>query len=142
MAVSQSGNESIVSVEQLRYATWLSWGARSGLLILICTFLAYVLGALPVRIPLEQMPDVWNLSSHDYLRQTGAPTGWHWLHLVGQGDFAGLLGIAWLSGCSLLCLLAVMPIYARRKDWVYLILCIVALLVQLLAASGILTAGH
>lgn len=131
-----------ISVEQQRYATWLSWGARSGLAILAVTFLAYVFGWLPARIPLEQMPEVWSLSTHEYLQQTGAPTGWSWLSLINQGDFAGLLGIAWLSGCSVLCLLAVIPIYARRKDWVFVALCIIALLVQLLAASGILTAGH
>ncbi|MDD2915389.1 MAG: hypothetical protein PHP70_08735 [Gallionella sp.] len=140
--MNTQNTDSHISVEQRRYATWLSWGARSGLMILAVTFLAYVFGWLPARIPLEQMPSVWNLSSHEYLQQTGAPTGWHWLSLVNQGDFAGLVGIAWLSGCSLLCLLAVMPIYARRKDWVFVALCIIALLVQLLAASGILTAGH
>lgn len=134
--------ESFVSEEQLRYATWLNWGARSGLLILVVSFLAYVLGWLPARIPLEQMPNVWNLSSHEYLAQTGAPTGWGWLKLVGQGDFAGFLGIAWMSGCSLLCLLVVMPIYSKRRDWVFVALCVIALMVQLLAASGILTAGH
>jgi hypothetical protein len=140
--MSSCDKKSIISVEQQRYATWLSWGARSGLAILAVTFLAYVFGWIPARIPLEQMPNVWNLSTHEYLHQTGAPTGWHWLEMIGQGDFAGLLGIAWLSGCSLLCLLSVMPIYARRKDWVFVALCIIALLVQLLAASGILTAGH
>ena len=140
--MNTTNNDSYISTEQQRYATWLSWGARSGLAILVVTFLAYVFGWLPARIALEQMPNVWNLSAHDYLQQTGAPTGWHWLTLTGQGDFAGLLGIAWLSGCSLLCLLAVMPIYAKRKDWVFVALCIIALLVQLLAASGILTAGH
>lgn len=134
--------ESYISVEQQRYATWLSWGARSGLLILSLSFLAYVMGWLPSRIALDQMPAVWNLSTTEYLKQTGAPTGWHWLSMVSMGDYAGLLGIAWLSGCSLLCLLSVMPIYARRRDWVYVSLCIFALLVQLLAASGLLTAGH
>jgi hypothetical protein len=134
--------DSFISAEQQRYATWLSWGARSGLAILVVTFLAYVLGWLPARIPLDQMPNVWNLSSHDYLQQTGAPTGWDWLNLIGQGDFAGLLGIAWLSGCSVLCLLAVMPIYAKRKDWVFVAICVIALLVQVLAASGMLTVGH
>ena len=140
--MNTTNNDSHISVEQQRYATWLSWGARSGLAILIISFLAYVFGWMPAHIPLDQMPDVWNLPTGEYLKQTGAPTGWSWISLVNQGDFVGLLGIAWLSGCSLLCLLAVMPIYARRKDWVFVALCIIALLVQLLAASGILTAGH
>ena len=55
---------------------------------------------------------------------------------------AGLIGIAWLSACSLLCLLAVIPIYARRKDWVFVLICICAVLVQLLAASGMLSSAH
>lgn len=137
-----TSNNDFISIEQQRYATWLSWGARSGLAILVVTFLAYVLGWLPARIPLDQMPSVWSLSSREYLQQTGAPTGWDWLTLIGQGDFAGLLGIAWLSGCSVLCLLAVMPIYAKRKDWVFVAICVIALLVQVLAASGMLTVGH
>lgn len=135
-------NETSISVEQQRYATWLSWGARSGLAILIATFMAYIFGWLPAHIPLDQLPRVWNLPTGEYLKQTGAPTGWGWLSLIGQGDFVSLLGIAWLSGCSLLCLIVVMPIYARKKDWVFVALCIGALLIQLLAASGILTGGH
>lgn len=131
----------LISAEQQRYATWLSWGARSGLVILVVAFLAYVLGWIPARIPLNEMPKVWNLPTHEYLKQTGSPTGWRWITMVGEGDFTGLLGIAWLSGCSLLCLLAVMPIYARRNDWVFFSLCVIALLIQFLAASGILTAG-
>ncbi|MFA6013909.1 MAG: hypothetical protein WC742_02500 [Gallionellaceae bacterium] len=140
--MSEAAKDSHISVEQQRYATLLSWGSRSGLAILVVSFLAYVLSWMPARIPLDQMPDVWSMSAHDYLLQTGAPTGWQWLSLLGWGDFASLLGIAWLSGASLLCLFAVIPIYARRRDWVFVGLCIVALLVQFLAASGLLTAGH
>jgi hypothetical protein len=133
-------NETLISVEQQRYAIWLNWGARSGLLILIVTFLSYVFGWLPAHVPLQQLPDVWSLPADEYIKLVGAPTGWGWLNMIKEGDFAGLLGIAWLAGCSLLCLLVVMPIYARRRDWVFVALCILALLIQLLAASGILTA--
>ena len=142
MAMNTSKNDSLISEEQQRYANWLSRGANSGLIILAVSFMAYVFGWLPARIPLDQLPKVWSLSTHEYIHQTGAPTGWHWLTMIEQGDFAGLLGIAWLSGCSLLCLLVIMPIYFKRKDWVFMLICIVALLVQLLAASGILTVGH
>ncbi|MDD4929541.1 MAG: hypothetical protein PHP85_09720 [Gallionella sp.] len=135
-------NDEHISVEQQRYANWLSRGARSGLLILIVSFLSYVFGLIPAHIPLEQLPAVWNLPAGEYLKLTGSPTGWGWLRMLGFGDFASLLGIAWLSGCSLLCLAVVMPVYAGRKDWVFVGLCVVALLVQILAASGILTVGH
>lgn len=138
---SETNSDSLISVEQQRYATWLNWGARMGLVMLIVAFSAYVTGWLPAHVPLDKLPDVWGLPTAEYLKQTGAPTGWGWLHMIGQGDFAGLLGIAWLSGSSLICLLAVLPIYVRRRDWVFVALCMVAMAVQLLAASGMLTAG-
>lgn len=131
-----------ISVEQKRYAMLLNWGARSGLAILIISFLAYVLGWMPAHVPLDQMPNVWHLPVSEYLKQTNGPTGWAWLSRVGEGDYAGLFGIAWLSGCSLICLVSVMPIYARRRDYVFVAICIIALLVQLAAASGMLHAGH
>jgi hypothetical protein len=42
----------------------------------------------------------------------------------------------------LVCLLAVMPIYARRGDRMFVAICVIALLVQLAAASGMLHSGH
>lgn len=142
MAMS-TNNESLISEEQLRYATLLGWGARSGLLVLTITFLAYMFGFIPAHVPLDQMPNYWNLSSHEYIQQTGSPVGWGWLTRMSDGDYASLFGIAWLSGCSLVCLVAVMPIYSRRGDKIFVGLCAAALAVQLLAASGILrTGGH
>jgi hypothetical protein len=137
-----TNDNSHISVEQQRYATLLSWGARSGLVILAVSFLAYVFGWLPAHVPVEQLPNVWNLPVGEYLKQTGSPTGWAWLGRLGEGDYAGLFGIAWLSGCSLVCLLAVMPIYVRRGDRVFVAICVIALLVQLAAASGMLHSGH
>ncbi len=131
-----------ISVEQRRYATLLDWGARSGLVILAVSFLAYVFGWMPAHVPLDQLPNFWSLPTGEYLRQTNSPTGWAWVSRLGEGDFAALLGIAWLSGCSLVCLLAVMPIYARGRDNIFVAICVIALLVQLAAASGMLHSGH
>ena len=132
-----------ISIEQQRYATLLSWGSRSGLALLVVSFLAYVFGWMPAHVALEQLPSLWNLPVGEYLKQTDTPAGWNWLTMIDQGDFASLVGIAWLSGCSLICLLAIIPIYARRKDKIFVMLCVFALAVQLLAASGMLrTGGH
>jgi len=131
-----------ISVEQQRYATLLSWGARSGLALLVVSFLAYVFGWMPAHVPLDQLPNVWNQPVGEYLKQTQTPSGWSWLTLTGYGDFASLVGIAWLSGSSLVCLLAVIPIYARRRDKVFVAICVMALAIQLLAASGMLHTGH
>lgn len=134
-------NDSHISIEQQRYATLLSWGSRSGLALLVVSFLAYVFGWIPAHVPVDQMPNVWSLPVGEYLKQTNTPVGWNWILMISYGDFASLVGIAWLSGCSLICLLAVIPIYARRKDKIFVMLCVFALAVQLLAASGMLKAG-
>jgi hypothetical protein len=132
-----------ISAEQQRYATLLSWGSRSGLVILTVSFIAYVFGWLPAHIPLEQLPNHWILPSAEHVNLTNSPTGWKWLAMTHKGDFMGLFGIAWLSGCSLICLAAIIPIYSHRKDTVFVILCVAALLIQMLAASGILhSTGH
>lgn len=130
-----------VSVEQRRYAKLLSWGSHSGLAILVVSFVAYMFGWIPAHVPLEQLPQYWSLPSHEYIQQTGSPVGWGWVAKIAEGDYASLLGIAWLSGASLVCLLAVIPVYARRGDKVFVWLCVAALAVQLLAASGILRSG-
>lgn len=131
-----------ISVEQQRYATLLSWGARSGLILLIISFLAYMSGWLPAHVPVDQLPSLWALPVGEYLKQTHTTDGWGWLTMIDKGDFASLVGIAWLSSSSLICLLAIIPIYARRRDKVFVMICVMALAVQLLAASGILGSGH
>ncbi|MEO8332789.1 MAG: hypothetical protein ABI479_10175, partial [Gallionella sp.] len=90
--------DSHISAEQQRYAMLLNWGARSGLAILVVSFLAYVLGWMPSHVPLDQMRNVWHLSVDEYLKQTNAPIGWDWIARIGEGEYAGLFGIAWLSG--------------------------------------------
>ena len=141
MAMNTSDSGLQLSEEQARYATWLGWSARAGLGMLVITFLAYVTGLIPAHIPLAQLPDVWGLPTAQYLKQTHTSTGWSWLFLIGQGDFASLIGIAWLAGSSLLCLIVALPVYLRKKDWIYVMLCVSALIVQILAASGIFTAA-
>jgi hypothetical protein len=59
---------------------------------------------------------------------------------MGKGDFASQLGIAILSGCSIACIMAIMPAYARAKNITYIVICILEIAVLVLSASGIF--GH
>ena len=131
-----------VSSEQVLYARLLDWGAKVGLAVLVAGFAGYVFGFLAPYVPVDQLPELWTLPLADYLARTSTPTGWGWLALLAKGEFAGLAGIAILSGCSLLCLIAVVAIYARRGDRVYAAICVLEIAVLVLAASGVLTAGH
>lgn len=130
------------SPEQLRYARWLEGGTRFGLAALVVIFLAYGLGLVEPHVPHSRLPEVWNLPVSEFLLATGVPTGWGWLAKAHRGDLANLLGIAVLTGASLLALLVVLPLYMGRGDRLYAGLCIAQVLVLLLAASGVLTTGH
>lgn len=128
--------------EQLRYAYWLQWGTRIGLGALVMLFLAYGAGLVEPHVPHSRLPEVWNLPVSQFLAATGLPSGWGWLAYAHRGDIANLLGIALLTGASLLALLALLPLYLRQRNRVYVALCVAQMAVLLLAASGVLTAGH
>lgn len=130
------------SPEQLRYAHVLNIGMRVGLGVLVCGFVAYMLGWLPAHVPLEHMPDVWMLPAPDYLRVTGMPEGWGWVQMLGNGDVLPLVGIAILSGISGLCFVVLLPLYVAHRDWIYCAIAVLEIAVLTLAASGVLTVGH
>jgi hypothetical protein len=130
------------SVEQLRYARALDWGTRAGLVLLVVSFVAYVSGAIAPLVPLDELPALWHLPAERFRAITGAPTGWQWLALLDRGDLATFVGIAVLAGCSMACLVALLPLYLARRDRTYFALCVAELGVLGLAASGLLTTGH
>lgn len=130
------------AAEQLLYAQLLDWGTRAGLLVLVLSFAAYMFGLAAPHVPLEQLVDVWSHPVGRYLELTQSPTGWGWLALVHRGDVAGLAGIAILAGCSVVCLLALVPLYLKRGDKAFAALCLAEVAVVVLAASGWLSGGH
>jgi hypothetical protein len=131
-----------VAEEQLRYARVLEWGARIGLAFAVGAFALYASGVLPGHVPLDQLPNLWSLPLAEYLARSATPIGWQWLRLAMHGDFASLVGIALLATASVACLAAVIPIYRRRSDRVYVALCILAIAVLALAASGVFVVRH
>ena len=128
--------------EQLLYASLLAWGTRLGLLLLVGSFVAYVWGLAEAHVPVSQLPELWVHPVGRFLELTQTPSGWGWLALIHKGDMAGLAGIAVLAGCSLLALLALVPLYLRRGDKAFAALCLAEVAVVVLAASGWLSAGH
>lgn len=130
-----------VTEEQLAYARLLDRGMKIGLLALIVSFLVYVSGALAPRVPVADLPRYWSLPVKEYLAATGVRAGWSWLGLLGYGDFLNFLGVAFLSGVTIACYLAITPILFRKRDLVFAWLAIAEVLVLALAASGVLNAG-
>jgi hypothetical protein len=130
-----------VAEEQLAYAGLLDRGMKVGLLGLTASFVVYLSGALAPRVPVAELPRYWSLPVKQYLAATGVHPGWSWLGLLGHGDFLNFAGIAFLSGVTIACYLAIIPILFRKRDLVFVGISIVEVLVLVLAASGVLNVG-
>ncbi|MDA8079910.1 MAG: hypothetical protein M0Z79_13370 [Nitrospiraceae bacterium] len=127
--------------EQLAYAGILDIGMKIGMLALIITFFIYVFGIFTPHIPVGDLPKYWSMPVKEYLKATDIHPGWTWLGHLGKGDFLNFLGIAFLSGVTMICYISIIPIFFRKKDTVYGFLAIIEVLVLVLAASGILRGG-
>lgn len=129
------------SEEQIAYANILNIGMWFGLAVLVLTFLVYISGVLPTFVPIDDLPKYWNMRVHDFNVALNAPTGWHWTAEVGKGDYLNFVGIAILSGLTILCYLVILPILIRKKDTPYIVIAIIEVAVLALAASGLLKSG-
>ena len=136
--------------EQLLYARVLEIGMYIGLVILFITFGLYASGILAPAVPLDQVANYWNQGVNEYLEAVNRdhlhlehpPTGWAWVTMVGKGDFLNFIGIAILGGITIICYLAIVPALLRKKDFAYLAMAVLEVLVLSLAASGVLVVGH
>src|ERR1700690_27941 len=115
--------------EQIAYAQLLDIGMKSGMLLLIITFILYVFGILTPHIPFDDLPKYWSMPVKQYLKATGIHTGWSWIYLLGKGDFVNFLGIAFLSGVTILCYIRIIPIFLKKKDTIYAIFAVIEVLV-------------
>lgn len=130
------------SPEQKRYARVIEKGVWIGLLCLLVSFILYVSGAWKPRVPLSHLPRVWKLPVHEYLRETNAADGWGWITMVGSSDYANFIGIAVLGGVTAIAYLSVVPMFLRRRDALFAVLCLLEVAVLVCAASGLLRMGH
>ncbi|MFH1993963.1 MAG: DUF1634 domain-containing protein [Pseudomonadota bacterium] len=127
--------------EQLLYASLLEKGMYFGLLILFITFGLYALGIMDPYIPLDKISRYWSMNVNDYLKQADIHAGWAWVGMLKYGDFVNFIGIAMLSGVTILCYAAILPTLLKNKDTVYAVLAVLEVIVLSVAASGILGAG-
>ena len=129
------------SEEQLIYANILGIGTWIGLATLVATFALYVFNILEPVIPIDKLPSLWTMKVKDYMHANNLPHGWGWVHLINHGDFVNFIGIAMLSGLTIVCYIAIIPTLLKKKDTPFVVMAIIEVLILVLAASGILTAG-
>jgi hypothetical protein len=135
------GNKLKATEEQIAYARLLDLGMKAGLVMLVMTFIVYLLGILTPHLPVNDLPKYWSMPVKEYLKATNIHTGWSWLYMLGKGDFLNFIGIAFLAGVTIPCYIRIIPIFLKKKDVVYASLAILEVLVLTLAASGVLKSG-
>ena len=123
---------------QVRYSRWLAWGTRIGLGLLVASFILYVFGILTPHVPIDRLPQLWAVPASELLAQTGVQAGWGWSAFLDRGDMLVLAAIAILASCSMACIAAILPIFHARRERVFVAICVLAIAVLLLAASGLL----
>jgi hypothetical protein len=131
-----------VPEEQIIYAEILYYGGLIGIIFMAITLAIYVSGTLPSVVELSELPELWSYDTHHYLEETGLPTGWGWVAYVTYGDVLNFVALAFLALITIICYLAIIPVLLKKKDIVYTILAIAEVIILLLAASGLLQAGH
>lgn len=136
-----SNEKTKASEEQMAYAGVLNTGMWFGLALLVVIFIIYISGLLPSFIPINDLPKYWTMRAHDFTLAMHAPTGWGWLPMIGNGDYLNFVGIAILSGLTILCYLVILPILIRKRDTAYVVIAVFEVLVLALAASGVMKVG-
>ncbi len=136
--------------EQLLYANILQVGMYIGLTLLLVTFALYASGIVAPAVPVERLPEYWTLDVHEYLEATNRDhlhhehpiSGWSWLQVLDKGDYLNFIGIALLSGVTIVCFLGIVPTLIRKQDRAYVVMALLEVVILTLAASGILAVGH
>ena len=128
--------------EQLAYADLLDAGNTIARYLLAGTFILYVFGIAPAKIPLSELPAYWSMAADQYSALVGVGTGWGWLALIRYGDYMNFLGIAFLSGLTIACYLRVLPLSLQRRDFTLATILMLEGIVLSLAASGLLAARY
>ncbi|MBF0277523.1 MAG: hypothetical protein HQM13_07030 [SAR324 cluster bacterium] len=127
---------------QILYAGVLKFLANSGLVLLFLTFFVYMLEIVEPLVPLEELPQYWNLPLHEFLEKTGAPTGWQWVNFLNKGDYLNFLGLVFFIGATGVCYAVLFFDFLWKKKGMYLFLVGTELIFIILAASNLLKVGH
>jgi hypothetical protein len=127
---------------ELIYARWLDAAAKTAFIVTLAAFLVYVCGLLPALVPLDALPQLWTLGVDDYLRRTGAPSGWGWLAFFDRGDYLNLACLALLASVTLVCYLRVLPAMLTEGARLEAAIAAAQVAVLVLAASGVFAAAH
>jgi hypothetical protein len=131
-----------IAPEQRAYAALLDAGMKLSTVVLLATFLVYILGLRAPHIPLRELPHCWTMSAKDFIRHARVEAGWGWLDKLHTSDYLNFIGVVLLSGLSAMCYVRIIPILWRKRDFLYVGIAVLEVLIIALAASGVIRVGH
>ncbi|MEM2402843.1 MAG: hypothetical protein QW329_03565 [Archaeoglobaceae archaeon] len=128
--------------EQVVYGNILYYGSIISIITIGILFAAYVSGIMPHYVEFEKILELWGKSHHVFVEETKVPRGWGWIELIGYSDYLNLLLLAILAFLTIICYIAILPVFITKRDWIYTTIALIEIIVLLLAASGFITTGH
>ena len=120
-----------------RYAGLLGVLSNVGMILLFTTFLLYFLGIIDSRITPEEITRLWHLDVATFHNETETAVGWDWISEIATGSGISFAALVFLAFCTLICLIALIPIYHAEKDTWYLAIVLGQIIVLVVAASGV-----
>jgi hypothetical protein len=129
------------SEAQLFYATLLNRLTLIGFALLVVVFLIYILGIFSPYVPMRDVLQYWNQSSHHYMQAANIQPGWTWVSKIGYGDFLIYIPVTILAGVTIVCYVGVVFKFLKGKEYILMVIAMVEIVVLLAAASGLLKAG-
>lgn len=127
---------------QAVYARLLRRFTLASIVFLVITFLIYIFQWIPSYVEIGKMADLIHMRSVDYKAAANIPVGWGWLPLIPYSDYMSFLAIAFISGVSIFIYFILIQVFWRCRDYIYMTVAVIQILVFILAASGIVNTGH
>lgn len=124
------------SAPQLVYARVLRRTSLAALALVVAAFALYVTGALPSCVTAEQTIASWHLPADEYAEAVGAEPDAGWLERITYADRLSILTLTLLALVPVVCLARVVPVFLRRRDYIYALIAAIQITVLILAAFG------
>ena len=127
----------MLPIEDRIIARWIELGTHVAFTILVLSFAIYALGILDPLVPMQDLVRLWQLPVDRFVAETGAPTGWGWLRLLGKGDYLNLLGVAVFVLITVAAYARMVPLFLREAKREQALFAFLQVVVLLAAASGV-----
>lgn len=98
---------------------WFRWMGTTGLVLSLVGFFFYSSGLWPGGVTPDESAMYWDVSSEEYLAETGLEFGSLWFLRTLDGYMAGSFALAILATTALPALLALSVGWLRRREWWY-----------------------